>query len=194
MARFCSQCGSPCHTERLAPRRCAVCGAPLLRCPDLLTTIGVIASNKILLIRRGEEPYKGLWAIPGGYVEHAEAVEVAAARELCEETGLAVNPADLFACGAVSLTFLNQVHFCFMIALDHEPEVLEAKWFAMEEFPHEEVWAPFQALDVKLLYRPVLTGKMSIFLQTDGLLRAIDTNVDLYAPWRAATRIARHRT
>jgi 8-oxo-dGTP diphosphatase len=43
---------------------------------------------KILLIKRGHEPFKGMWATPGGFIEMDETCEEAASRELEEETGL----------------------------------------------------------------------------------------------------------
>lgn len=48
------------------------------------------AEGRLLLIKRGHEPGRGLWSIPGGRIEAGESDEDALVREVLEETGLAV--------------------------------------------------------------------------------------------------------
>lgn len=59
-----------------------------------VTTDCVVFTNeeepKVLLIQRGNEPYKGNWAFPGGFMNMEETAEECAVRELKEETGLTV--------------------------------------------------------------------------------------------------------
>ncbi|MCA1222596.1 NUDIX hydrolase [Streptomyces sp. 8L] len=50
-------------------------------------------SLHVLLVRRGEEPYRGCWALPGGFLHPRESAERAARRELAEETGIAQDSA-----------------------------------------------------------------------------------------------------
>ena len=51
--------------------------------------------ERVLLIRRGQEPLKGQWSLPGGAVELGETLEEAVRREVLEETGLVVEPVDI---------------------------------------------------------------------------------------------------
>ncbi|MFO7897711.1 MAG: NUDIX hydrolase [Planctomycetota bacterium] len=59
--------------------------------PRPAVTVDVVVLSRdgaVLLIKRKNEPFKGRWALPGGFVDEDEPLEAAAARELEEETGL----------------------------------------------------------------------------------------------------------
>jgi|Deesub1362A_J573_1020465.scaffolds.fasta_scaffold00350_11 8-oxo-dGTP diphosphatase len=58
--------------------------------PALTVDIIIERDDKVLLIKRKNSPFKGQWAIPGGFVECGETTEEAAIREAKEETGLDV--------------------------------------------------------------------------------------------------------
>jgi 8-oxo-dGTP diphosphatase len=62
-----------------------------------LTVDGIlIKKGQILLIQRKNDPFKGRWALPGGFVEHNETVEEAVIREIAEETSLRTSIKGLF--------------------------------------------------------------------------------------------------
>ncbi len=60
---------------------------PAFTC-DTVVFAGPSAARKVLLVRRGAEPFLGCWALPGGFVDEGERPVEAARRELAEETGL----------------------------------------------------------------------------------------------------------
>lgn len=55
----------------------------------------LIHEGRVLLIRRGKEPLRGRWVVPGGTVELGETLEQALVREMEEETGLRVEPGEV---------------------------------------------------------------------------------------------------
>ena len=61
------------------------------RNPSLTVDIFIYDENKnFILIKRGNEPFKNYWALPGGFVDYGECIEDAAVREALEETSINV--------------------------------------------------------------------------------------------------------
>ena len=58
--------------------------------PRVAVGVVVVHRSSVLLVKRGQEPSRGLWSIPGGLIELGESLEEAARREVMEETGIQV--------------------------------------------------------------------------------------------------------
>lgn len=89
--RFCPHCGNTLQTEQLGGRPREACPAcNFIHWGDFTLGVGGILwhQGKALLVQRALDPGKGMWTIPGGYVEQGEPLEEAIIREFREETGL----------------------------------------------------------------------------------------------------------
>jgi len=90
---YCVRCATPLVRAIAAGRErpvCPACGYIVYRNPVPVSLVGATCHDKLLLIRRKEEPLSGFWAPPSGYVEYDESTEEAAVRETWEETGYEV--------------------------------------------------------------------------------------------------------
>jgi len=105
----------------------------------------VIHRNRALLVRRGGEPLKGEWSIPGGLVELGEALTDSVRRELKEETGLDVEPVAILETFDRIFREGRKVRYHFVIVdyvcrlkggkLQPASDVLEARWVRREDLP-----------------------------------------------------------
>ena len=100
---------------------------------------------KVLLIKRGKEPFKGCWALPGGFVEMDEELEDAAVRELKEETGVSgIKLEQLRTYGTVGRDPRGRQISVVFRGISRGKEKIKAgddaagaKWFSVKKLPKE---------------------------------------------------------
>lgn len=117
------------------------------------------AGRRILLIKRGIEPYSGKWAPPGGFVERGESPESAAIREIREEVQIDLEPGQLLPHSVIALPAMNQTYHVFVARLPQmlparamPPETVDVGWFSKEELVRIDMWDPDVVLNTALLF------------------------------------------
>ncbi len=125
---------------------------------------------KVLLIKRGHEPYIGKWALPGGFVDMKEDLKSAALRELEEETGVKdVFIEQLFTFGKQGRDPRGRVvsvAYYALVNLSEHPihassDADDAAWYNIDELPplafdHEEIMdVATKRLRGKVVYQPI---------------------------------------
>ena len=90
---YCPRCGARVdHEERYGKVRpvCPQCGWIHFVDPKVAAAVLIEQDGRVLLVRRSNEPFRGLWTLPAGFINGGEDPAEAAARECLEETGLLV--------------------------------------------------------------------------------------------------------
>jgi len=91
--KFCPRCATAVtRQEKFGAVRpvCPQCGWIHFQDPKVAAAVLVEEGSRVLLVRRVNEPHRGLWTLPAGFVNGGEDPAEAAARECLEETGLTV--------------------------------------------------------------------------------------------------------
>jgi len=122
---FCSKCNSI-HYENPKPTATLIC----------------IFKNQLLLVKRAKEPGKGMWGLPGGFIEMEETPEEGALRELLEETNLkGKNPKILGTCSHHNTIFGDILLIGMEVQIDNwnnmraGDDAEEAHLFSLEDLP-----------------------------------------------------------
>lgn len=91
--KFCPRCGTEVEfKDKFGMVRpvCPQCRYIHFQDPKVAAAVLVEEGSRVLLVRRANEPFRGLWTLPAGFVNGGENPAEAAARECLEETGLSV--------------------------------------------------------------------------------------------------------
>jgi ADP-ribose pyrophosphatase YjhB (NUDIX family) len=126
-------------------RFCRYCGFIRFNDPKVAVAGLVSDGARVLLVRRAAVPRIGFWALPAGYMDADEIAEEAVAREIAEETGIAVQVEGLH--GVAPLAGWNERRGILIVyravpvggELAAGDDVSEARWFAPAQIPWTEL-------------------------------------------------------
>ncbi len=146
-AKFCPICALELTEAVIAGRlrkHCTSCGCVLYKSPASAAAAVILdEQRRVLLIRRGIQPFEGSWALPAGYQEVDEDPREAVTREVREETGLEVRTGSL-----INLIYIPDdprkpanlaVFLCSVVGgqLCAGDDARDAQWFALDALPED---------------------------------------------------------
>jgi NAD+ diphosphatase len=160
---FCPVCGTP--LDRSGPvaavrdlYTCTKCGFEFWQnskpAVAAMVVRGTGSAAELLLTRRGIDPHKGMWDLPGGYLKNGEPPEVGLAREIREELGTTISGLRFFMAGideypredvAEEARFVLSIQYRCDLPVDAvlrpDDDVAEARWFPLKALPKEIAFA-----------------------------------------------------
>ena len=171
--RYCQDCGAALQPHVVGGEQrnhayCRRCRLPRYDHPLVVVTCFVACGQRLLWVRRALPPQRGLWAIPGGYLEGGETLAAGAARELYEEAGIRLPPARLQLYMTGTITFINQVYVGFRASVASEdcapgPESLACGFYSRDECPWDEVAYPQVNDSIRRAYDDLDSGCFGVW-------------------------------
>jgi len=141
---YCPTCGKQLDTDR-EPPHCKSCNITYYRNAKPGASVLPVKDGKVLLAKRGRDPFKGAYDIIGGFMEADELPEAAAIREAKEETGLDIRITSLLGIYSdqygdggdytLNLHYLGEIIGGEMKAMD---DVASLEWVDIDEVPLSE--------------------------------------------------------
>jgi 8-oxo-dGTP diphosphatase len=135
------------RSETDRPRQvCATCGRVHYRNAKPCAGALVTRDGRVLLAKRGIQPFLGYWDIPGGFLEEDEHPEAGAIREIREETGLEIQLTELLGFYMDRYSYDDMGSYCLNIYFVAEvvggqerpaDDAAELAWFAPDELPEK---------------------------------------------------------
>ena len=144
--KFCSNCGEKNKFGQKDGNNrfyCSHCHTIHYENPKPTATLVCPTNDSILLVKRAAEPGRGLWGLPGGFIERGESPETGAARELLEETNLKGTVKQILGTCSCSNTIFGDI---LLIGMEVQitdwsqiragDDAMEATLFPLENLPN----------------------------------------------------------
>ena len=135
---YCRRCGTLMHLRQVFGKQrftCPACAYVQFDDPKVAVAVLVRQGDQVLLVLRGNEPERGKWALPAGFVDRGEDPKIAAAREVLEETGLQVQIVrllDVLYDNTIVIIYEAAVLGGVLCAAD---DAEDAQWFTRHTLP-----------------------------------------------------------
>lgn len=166
--KYCPVCGSPhfeVHNEK--SKKCADCGLEYYANPSS-ATVALIVNDKdeLLVVRRKNEPAKGMLDMPGGFVDMDETGEEGMAREVKEELGLDVVETQYqFSLPNLYLFSGITIHTLDMF---YEVRVSDLSHVEAQDDAAEYMWIPMSQIDINLFGFSSVKQGLTRYLRSKG--------------------------
>ncbi len=141
--KFCPLCSSNLENQKVRSHErlvCNSCGFVFYQNPKPTVGVFIVENSRILLAKRGIDPFKGFWDSIGGFMENDEAPQETALRETKEETGLDIEITNLIGMGKDLYNGDHIVPIAFEAKIvggeiSPQDDVSDLQWFELSNLP-----------------------------------------------------------